>query len=71
MDADQRRSDVTALWLRRPVAQRTANDVARFLHWLAQYRPELLGPRTAGDPVRLLKADLGRHVLRATDDGSH
>ena len=71
MDSDQRQQEVTALWLRRPVAQRTANDVGRFLHWLTQHRPDLLGPRSAGDPVRVLKADLGRHVLRATDDGSH
>ena len=71
MNSEQRRQEVTALWLRRPVAQRTANDVARFVHWLGQYRPELLGPRTACDPVRLLKTDLGRHVLRASDDASY
>ncbi len=62
MNDEQRRNGVIALWLARPVGQRTASDVVSFHRWIGRHHPDLLAPTTGGNPARFLFADLGKHV---------
>ena len=57
----ERIRELTKLWLQRPAAERTGNDVLVFYGWLQTNRPDLL-KRGPGDPYQHLQAELARHV---------
>lgn len=49
-------------WLKRPAAERTANDVLMFYSGLQRRRPDLLSFRASGDKYQHLKTILRRHI---------
>ena len=57
----QRQQRIIDLWLQRPRAARTAEDVFAFYGWLTEHAPALL-PAGAG-PCRQLTQILSAHVV--------
>jgi hypothetical protein len=51
-------------WLKRPVGQRSENDVLIFHGYLEQERPHLLSFKAAGDKYQTLKSILRDHIER-------
>ena len=59
----QRDEDMIALWLARPVAQRSGSHVIRFHRWIGRHHPNLLARARSERLVpRLLFGVLGKHV---------